>query len=270
MSIDFDSLTDVLNHPVRRKIILALYEKKGLSYVELMNLVEVANTGKFNYHLKILGDLIAKDQEGKYRLTEKGHMAALLLQKFPEKKGEPKPLNMSDAIIIGFVGFVLIFVNPVFWISYFADLIIHELTVPSVLFFVAIGFSTFLYALIVPGGVMWLLTTRRVNSHDIYDLLKPPFTAFILVLVVLILMLLRGVNLTLTLKTPPTIINPPAQIPNGGIQYYTTYSMTSMNLQTTLFQGLILAFMGVLIAEIAHKLRKKSPADKTAKGKGVL
>ncbi|MEM3666846.1 MAG: helix-turn-helix domain-containing protein [Candidatus Bathyarchaeia archaeon] len=112
MSIDFESLTDVLKHPVRRKIILALYERKGLSYVELMNLVEVANTGRFNYHLKILGDLIAKDQDGKYCLTEKGNMAALLLQKFPEKKAEPKPLNMADAIIIGFIGFVLIFVNP--------------------------------------------------------------------------------------------------------------------------------------------------------------
>ncbi|MEM3666845.1 MAG: hypothetical protein QW222_07185 [Candidatus Bathyarchaeia archaeon] len=146
--------------------------------------------------------------------------------------------------------------STLFWISHFADLIIHELTVPSVLFFVAIGFSTFLYALIVPGGVMWLLTVRRTNSQDIYDLLKPPFTAFILILVILIIMLLKGVNLTVTLKTLP-IINPPTQPPNGGIQSSTTHSEMFMSLQTMLFQGLILAFIGVLAAELASRLRKR-------------
>lgn len=258
MSIDFDSLTDVLKHPVRRKIILALYERKGMSYVELMNYVEVANTGKFNYHLKILGDLIEKDQSGKYCLTEKGQMAALLLQKFPEKKAEPKPLNMADAIIIGFIGFVLIMINPVFWVPYFTALSLQELTVPFYVF-IFTGLLTFIYGLIVPGGVMWLLTVRRMRSHDVYDLLKPPFTTFILTLIILIAMILKGINLSVTLKTPPTI-NPPIQIPNGGTQYSTTYSMMLMSLQTTLFQGLILAFIGVLIAEIAHKLRKRIAA----------
>ena len=90
MSVVFESLSDVLKHPIRRKIILALYGSKRLSYVELMKIVKVVSTGKFNYHLKILGDLIEKDQNGKYGLTEKGKMAAQLLQKFPRgslKKG---------------------------------------------------------------------------------------------------------------------------------------------------------------------------------------
>ncbi len=86
MSLDFESLSDVLKHPIRRKIILALYDSNRLSYVDLMNIVKVVSTGKFNYHLKILGDLIEKDQNGKYSLTEKGKMAAQLLQKFPERK----------------------------------------------------------------------------------------------------------------------------------------------------------------------------------------
>lgn len=86
MSVDFESISDVLKHPIRRKIILALYGSNRLSYVDLMNIVKVVSTGKFNYHLKILGDLIEKDQNGKYGLTEKGKMAAQLLQKFPERK----------------------------------------------------------------------------------------------------------------------------------------------------------------------------------------
>jgi len=41
-----------------------------------MNAVKVNGAGKFNCHLKILGDLIEKTQDGKYGLTEKGQMAA--------------------------------------------------------------------------------------------------------------------------------------------------------------------------------------------------
>ena len=105
--MDFGSLSDVLKHPVRRKIILALFERGDLSYVDLMNFVGVSNTGKFNYHLKILGDLIEKDQNGRYTLTEKGRMAAQLLQKFPEKKPQQTILSMADAAVIGFAGVVL-------------------------------------------------------------------------------------------------------------------------------------------------------------------
>ncbi len=36
-----------------------------------MKIVKVVSTGKFNYHLKILGDLIEKDQNGKW-LNGKG------------------------------------------------------------------------------------------------------------------------------------------------------------------------------------------------------
>ena len=84
MGVDFDSFRDVLKHPIRRRIVLALNERICLSYMDLMNLTESASTGKFNYHLKILGDLIAKDADGKYVLTEKGRLAAQFLQKFPE------------------------------------------------------------------------------------------------------------------------------------------------------------------------------------------
>lgn len=82
--MNFEHLSDILKHPIRRKIVLALYDSKRLSYVDLMNIIKVVSTGKFNYHLKILGDFIEKTQDGKYDLTEEGRMAAQLLQKFPE------------------------------------------------------------------------------------------------------------------------------------------------------------------------------------------
>lgn len=117
MSVDFESLSDVLKHPIRRKILLTLYEKK-LSYVDLMKIVEIKNTGRFNYHLKILGDLIEKDNDGRYCLTEKGRMAVQLLQKFPERSTQQLPLRVEDAALIGFAGVVLTTINPIFGVPF--------------------------------------------------------------------------------------------------------------------------------------------------------
>jgi hypothetical protein len=249
--VDFGSLSDVLKHPVRRKIILALFERGNLSYVDLMNFVGVSNTGKFNYHLKILGDLIEKDQNGRYILTEKGQIVAQLLQKFPEKKPQPAILSMADAAVIGFAGVVLTVANPVFWVSAIVALLKLELDVP----FLIIGFSTLAYALIVPGTVMWLLTVRRTNSHDMYDLMKPPLITFILLFVLLTILLLLNANLMITIKSP-TIQGPQGQ--TDGAHWSTEhYSSMQISLQTLLFWGLILSFLGVLIAELISRLRKR-------------
>ena len=51
--MDFESLIEVLKNPIRRKIVLFLSSKESVSYVDLMNAVEIKNTGKFNYHLKV-------------------------------------------------------------------------------------------------------------------------------------------------------------------------------------------------------------------------
>ncbi|MDH7477173.1 MAG: hypothetical protein QHH17_02180 [Candidatus Bathyarchaeota archaeon] len=179
-------------------------------------------------------------------------MAAQLLQKFPEKKPQPTILSMADATVIGFAGVVLTMVNPVFWVSAIIALQNLELDVP---FFLIIGFSSFAYTLIVPGAVMWLLTVRRTHSNDMYALMKPPLITFILLLGLLAIMLLLNVNLVITIKSP-TIQGSQGQSDGG---YWSTgqYSLMQTSLQTLLFQGLILSFLGVLIAELASKLRKR-------------
>lgn len=244
LSVDFESLSDVLKHPMRRRIVLTLHERKRMSYVDLMNLVEATNTGKFNYHLKVLGDLIEKDNDGRYGLTEKGQMAAQLLQKFPEKKPQPTLLCMADAVIIGFAGVALTVGNPAFWISLLIALL--KLEVPVPLFFV-IWFLVFAYALIAPGTVMWLLAVRRTNSHDMYDLLKPPFTAFILLLILLITMAALKINLTVTITSPVTYYS----------DMHSGYATMTMHLQLFLLWGLVFSFLGVLIAEFISKKTKR-------------
>jgi hypothetical protein len=89
------SLHKVLKDETRRRIILLLQEKGSLSYVDLMKALGITNTGKMNYHLKVLGDLLAKKEDGQYVLTEKGTLASRLLLEFPEITTRQMGLNLE-------------------------------------------------------------------------------------------------------------------------------------------------------------------------------
>lgn len=82
---DFQTLHRILKDYTRREIIRCLYDKGPLSYTELMKLMRIKNTGRLNYHLKVLNDLVKKAEDGRYSLTEKGTVAASLLEKFQGK-----------------------------------------------------------------------------------------------------------------------------------------------------------------------------------------
>jgi hypothetical protein len=211
--VDFESFSDVLKHPIRRKIVLALYTAKGLTYMDLINAAEVTNTGKFNYHLKLLADLIQKDDQGKYTLTEKGQLAAQFLQKFPEKNVPPTTLRMADAALIGLAGFALTAINPALWIGLLLQA--QKLTVP---FFVLLVFPlvSFFYGLLVPSAVMWLLAVRRTHSHEMYNLLRAPLVTLVPLIFFSLLMFLTNFFLVAEIKAPPIIYS----------QYHTSQSMT--------------------------------------------
>lgn len=189
LNVNLESLHKILKHPIRRKIVLELDEKRELAYIDLMNLLEVENTGKLNYHLKILGDLIEKNGNGKYHLTEKGDLASQLLHKFPEKTFKPLPLHGGDAILIGSIGFVLALTNPGFW----ALPILGVVPVG-----IGMGLLGLVYALMVPSGTMWYLTTRRTKSNDLYDLFKPPLVTSALFVIFVIIMYLLDIRLSFT------------------------------------------------------------------------
>jgi DNA-binding transcriptional ArsR family regulator len=66
--VDWSSLHKILNDATRRNVLELLAEKDALSYTEIMALLQVTNTGRLNYHLKALGALLSKDDQGKYQL----------------------------------------------------------------------------------------------------------------------------------------------------------------------------------------------------------
>jgi hypothetical protein len=84
MSTDVASLHKILKDETRRKTILLLSEKEVKSYTELMDDLCIVSTGMLNYHLKVLGDLVIKNEKGQYLLSEKGKLAFRLITEFPE------------------------------------------------------------------------------------------------------------------------------------------------------------------------------------------
>jgi len=222
MDMDLASLHKILKDPTRRNIVLHLSRRGQLAYMELMNLLEITNTGKFNYHLKVLGNLIEKGEDGKYRLTERGQLAFQLLQKFPEKPMEAKPLGMGDTLLIGVAGFLLLLALPAMFI------------VGGVL---GSFFLITLYELFVPGAVIWWLTVRRTKSHDFYDLLKPPIVPLALVIAWLLLMLLLRISFTLQASY------------NGSYAQLTMIGFVALG---------FFPFIGVIIAESLYRILKRS------------
>jgi hypothetical protein len=86
--MDSNPLHKQLNDGTRRKILLALNENGCLSYSDLMNQTKIEHTGRLNYHLKTLGDLLSKDTESRYVLSEKGKVAVQLLLDLPQERGQ--------------------------------------------------------------------------------------------------------------------------------------------------------------------------------------
>ena len=88
MSSGLTSLHKILKDETRQKIILLLNEKGSLGYTELLDITGTGSTGLLNYHLKVLGDLLTKNEAGQYQLSEKGKLASRLIVEFPEENSQ--------------------------------------------------------------------------------------------------------------------------------------------------------------------------------------
>ena len=91
MNSGFALIHKILKDETRCKILFLIDENQSVSYTELMDRLEVISTGLLNYHLKVLDDLISKNEEDKYVLSEKGQLALRLLNAFPSEKTLGRP-----------------------------------------------------------------------------------------------------------------------------------------------------------------------------------
>jgi DNA-binding transcriptional ArsR family regulator len=97
---DINEVLKALNHDIRRKIIRILHKNRSaIAYSDFLQELMLPASSNAAYHLVLLTktNLIAKDDAGKYFLTELGERAALLL----DIAVEPK----SDAFTNLYLGF---------------------------------------------------------------------------------------------------------------------------------------------------------------------
>lgn len=81
----YTAIFSALKHPIRRKI-LRMLEAEPATYTEMMNALGV-ETGLLNYHLESLSALLAKNDEGRYHLSDFGEAAMSLTRRVEEPIG---------------------------------------------------------------------------------------------------------------------------------------------------------------------------------------
>ncbi|UNQ72493.1 ArsR/SmtB family transcription factor [Infirmifilum sp. NZ] len=129
-----EELLRVLKDPTRRRIVRLLAEKGPLEYSEIMRELGLTSTGRLNYHLNAMRELLEKDELGRYRLNRRGLLAYQLLREYESGKGEytigVHPLALLVESLPAFiVGVVILFfllsqgffaVNPLFLVALIA------------------------------------------------------------------------------------------------------------------------------------------------------
>ncbi len=76
-------ILSALKHPLRRKI-LRMLSDKPLSFSEILEAVSI-DSGHLNYHIKNMGDIVIRTEDGKYALSSVGYAAIELVGKVEEQ-----------------------------------------------------------------------------------------------------------------------------------------------------------------------------------------
>jgi DNA-binding transcriptional ArsR family regulator len=84
----------ILKDETRRKILVFVSEKGEVTYSDLMEQTEISSPEVMNYHLKVLADLLSKNDEDKFTLTEKGKVASNFILTVPKEL--PKETNKRE------------------------------------------------------------------------------------------------------------------------------------------------------------------------------
>lgn len=137
METEWASLHKTLGDTTRRSILELLSERGTLSYTDIMTLLAITNTGRLNYHLRALNELITKGVDGKYSLTEKGQLACNMLKAFPN--GTAK----SSKTVLRKVVSIVLFALGVLVAAWFVPLGVYLLAVNATMtiFFLLIYIS---------------------------------------------------------------------------------------------------------------------------------
>ena len=132
-----EELFRILKDPTRRRIVKVLAEKGALEYSEIMRQLGLTSTGRLNYHLKVMRELLERDGLSRYRLSRKGILAYQLLKEYRSEEEYTvgiHPFSLLLSSIPALIASVIIFlfmlshgfppVNPLFMVVLMVTLII--------------------------------------------------------------------------------------------------------------------------------------------------
>ena len=169
MSREVASLHKILKDETRQKIIQLLNKKGNLGYTELLDATEVGSTGRLNYHLKVLGELLQKNENGQYTLTEKGKLASQLLIEFPDKKvSSQTEVHLSRRMVI--VGIITYSIFATGFLALYVQRVMNLSTLlPNLV--IATGFlGIFLVSLILNKIGIKLSIKPQLSSSKIFNI----------------------------------------------------------------------------------------------------
>jgi len=92
---NISKILSTLSHPLRRQIILYLKEEEKSTFTDLAIAMDV-DTGKLSFHLRTLTDFIKQTPKGKYKLSEKGKNAIILIKDLEEWTHTTKVTNKTN------------------------------------------------------------------------------------------------------------------------------------------------------------------------------
>jgi len=113
MVSDLALLHKIFKDDTNQKILALISETNSLSYADLMEKTEIYSESLLNYHLKVLGELLIKNKENQYLLTEKGQAALKLLDENPDQLrnfGRKKLKQNGAYLVLGYVTTIIIIV----------------------------------------------------------------------------------------------------------------------------------------------------------------
>jgi len=138
------SLHKILKDDNRQKILLTLNERGSLSYTDLIEKMGFVSTGLLNYHLKVLGDLLSKNEKDHYVLTEKGRLALKFLEEFPEQETLKRKKQKQYWRVFGLIQVVIFVVVLVLYSQNYVDstrLIRGTVTLICMIFLTCLGYK---------------------------------------------------------------------------------------------------------------------------------
>ncbi|NAZ13899.1 MAG: helix-turn-helix domain-containing protein [Desulfurococcales archaeon] len=95
---DVNKIFTALSHEIRREIIRILAEESPKTFSELMNKLDIRDTGTMVFHLRKLEGLVTKNERGEYILTDLGRRAYQIMNQIKTERKE-KVKEVSEKII---------------------------------------------------------------------------------------------------------------------------------------------------------------------------